>query len=350
MENTPAISVVIPMYNAEKYLGECLDSILAQTFHDFEVILVNDCSTDNCRQIAETYIEKFDGRLKLYDNEKNSGAAATRNNGLLLATGEYIFFMDADDLISKNGLEKLYKVAKYFDVDIVNTTRSYKMSNNGKELTLVNLKATTPRNEAFIESNLEWRVKGLLEDKFSWAPWRRLLRRKFLIDNEIFFPSNIRRCEDEIWTHGLLFCAKKIIHTPIALYFYRLSDNSITRIKRTHLQNINSRIDNILHDLQWIDNIMSKIPFFEENPQYRYAILAHSTQRFFIKFFPSSLKVSASDMYQSINQEFGKNFGEYNVIVSVLCTLINKYQRIIAENFAKNDWKELEKYLRSAKV
>ena len=63
MKNSPAISVIIPMYNAEKYIVECLDSVLVQTLQDYEVILVNDCSTDNCRQIAESYLEKFGGRL-----------------------------------------------------------------------------------------------------------------------------------------------------------------------------------------------------------------------------------------------------------------------------------------------
>ena len=333
INNTPlstcAISVIIPMYNAEKYLGECLDSILAQTFQDFEVILVNDCSTDNSRQIAESYIEKFGSRLKIYDNEKNSGAGATRNNGLRYASGEYVFFMDSDDMILPNGLEEAYKVAKYFDVDVVNITRSYKMSEDGKNLTLVNLKATTPRNESLLESNLEWRVQGLLADKFSWAPWRRFLRRDFLINNEIFFPENLKRCEDEVWTHGLLFCAKKIIHIPLAFYFYRIAEGSITYSKRTPMQNINSRIHNIFHDLQWIDNIMSKVPFFEENPQYRYAILEHSTQRFFIKFFKISIDFSATEIYKSIKQEFGKSFGEYALIVSVLCALVNKYQKII---------------------
>lgn len=345
MSNIPAISVVMPMYNAEKYIVECLDSLLMQTLQDFEIILVNDCSTDNCRVIAESYIPKFGGRLNIFDNKKNSGAAATRNNGLRRATGEYIFFMDSDDLILLNGLEKLYTTAKRFDVDVVDTTKSYKMSNDGKVLIPVNLTRTTPKNIPILEHNLEWRVQGLLADKFSWAPWRRLLRRNFLVENEIFFPDKLKRCEDEIWTHGLLFCAKEIVHIPIAVYLYRLSEKSITRIKRTHLENINSRIHNILHDLQWIDNIMSKVPFFNEHPEYRYAILEHSTQRFFLKLFDSSRKVSSSDMYESIKREFGGNFGEYAVILSVLCTMINHYQKLIAKISSNTDWRELERYL-----
>ena len=131
MENTAvyspvncAISIVVPMYNVEKYIGECLESILAQTFQDFEVIVVDDCSTDKSVEIAESYTKKFGDRLKIYINEQNSGASATRNKGLWLSRGEYVFFMDSDDLILPDGLEKTYKIAKYFDVDVVNITRS----------------------------------------------------------------------------------------------------------------------------------------------------------------------------------------------------------------------------------
>ena len=81
MESNPAVSVIVPLYNAEKYIAECLDSLLAQTFQNFEVIVVDDCSTDNSRQIAESYLEKFGGRLKIFDNEKNSGAGGTRSLG-----------------------------------------------------------------------------------------------------------------------------------------------------------------------------------------------------------------------------------------------------------------------------
>ena len=336
MEKTPAISVIIPLYNAERYFAECLNSLLLQTFQNFELIIVNDCSADKSRAIAENYLPKFGGRMKLFDNEKNFGQGVTRNNGLRRATGEYVFFMDSDDMLLLNGLETMYSTAKQFDVDIVDSTRNYRMSNDGKNLTPVNLKATTPNNKPILESNLEWRVQGLLADRFSWAPWRRLLRREFLIDNELFFPENLRRCEDEVWTHGLLFYAKKIIHIPLALYLYRLSEGSITYSKRTPLQNINSRMDNIFHDLQWIENVMNRVPYFEEHPEYRYAILEHSTQRFFIKLFKSSLKVSSADMYTSMKREFGENFGEYAVLVPVLCTLINKYQKIIANNIQPN--------------
>ena len=345
MENTPAISVVIPMYNAEKYLGECLDSILMQTFQDFEVIIVNDCSTDNCRQVAESYLEKFGGRLRIYDNEKNSGAGVTRNNGLFKACGEYVFFMDADDLILSYGLERIYQLAEYFGVDFVNSTRNYRMSNNGKELTVHNLRPTRPEDKPILENNLKWRIERLLADDFAWAPWRRLIRREFLLENEIFFPDKVLRNEDEIWTIGLMFCAKKVLHIPLTIILYRLSDNSITRLKRTQLQNVNSRINNVIYDLNWIDKMLDKVPFFNKNPQYRYIILEYSTKRFFTRIFKECKKVSPPDMYLSIKEEFGKIFGEHELIVPVLCTMISSYRKIIEED--KTKIAELEEQLKA---
>ena len=115
MTNSPAVSVIIPMYNAENYISDCLDSILNQTFKDFEVIVVNDCSLDNSGAIAESYLEKFGGRLKIYDNKKNLGAGSTRNKGLTLSRGDYIFFIDSDDFITPTALEEMILLMKNYN-------------------------------------------------------------------------------------------------------------------------------------------------------------------------------------------------------------------------------------------
>lgn len=125
----PAVSVVIPMYNAEKYAGECLDSLLSQTFQNFEVIVVDDCSTDSSCAIVESYAEKFGGRLKLARMKKNSGSAGfPRNKGIEVSRGEYIFNMDADDLVTPTALEELYAQAKNFDADVVHCEKYYQAS------------------------------------------------------------------------------------------------------------------------------------------------------------------------------------------------------------------------------
>ena len=118
--NFPQISIIIPMYNVEEYVGECLDSILVQTFKDYEVIIVDDCSTDNSCDVVESYMSKFNGKLNLIKSKKNSGGCAVpRNIGLSHANGKYIFFLDSDDLIVKTGLAELYKVAEDYQADVI---------------------------------------------------------------------------------------------------------------------------------------------------------------------------------------------------------------------------------------
>ncbi|MBR4151501.1 MAG: glycosyltransferase family 2 protein [Selenomonadaceae bacterium] len=114
------------MYNAGKYIEECLDSLLAQTFQDFEVIVVDDCSMDNSVQIVESYKEKFYGRLQLVVLEKNSGGGSKpRNLVLKLSRGEYIFFVDSDDFIMLNALETLYTTAEEYDAEVVYYSSNY---------------------------------------------------------------------------------------------------------------------------------------------------------------------------------------------------------------------------------
>ena len=99
---TYSISVIIPMYNMEKYIGECLTSLANQTFQDFDVIVVDDCSTDNSRKFVQGFLETFSGRLKLKKMSKNSGyPGLPRNTALDMARGKYIYFLDSDDLLKE---------------------------------------------------------------------------------------------------------------------------------------------------------------------------------------------------------------------------------------------------------
>jgi len=111
------ISVIMPIYNSEKYLKEAIDSVLNQSFKDFELICINDGSTDNSPEILENYRKK-DKRIKII-NQKNQGLSAARNKGLKNSEGEFIFFIDSDDYIAKNTLKKLYQNARINDSDIV---------------------------------------------------------------------------------------------------------------------------------------------------------------------------------------------------------------------------------------
>ncbi|NMA32436.1 MAG: glycosyltransferase family 2 protein [Alphaproteobacteria bacterium] len=119
MNNKPEVSIIMPVYNVEKYVAESLDSVLNQTFKDFELICVNDGSVDNCWDIVKEYAAS-DKRIKLFDNGKNLGQSVSRNFGLDTANGNYIMFMDSDDFIHQQTIEiALYFIKKY-DGDIVN--------------------------------------------------------------------------------------------------------------------------------------------------------------------------------------------------------------------------------------
>ena len=111
------ISVIIPMYNSEKYVGECLESVLAQTFQDFEIIVVDDCSTDKSCKVVEKFIKNFGDKIKLVRRKFNSGLPSLpSNDGITISSGKYIFFMDNDDLIIKTAFEELFEIAENFFV------------------------------------------------------------------------------------------------------------------------------------------------------------------------------------------------------------------------------------------
>ena len=201
MENAPAISVIIPMYNAEKYIGECLDSLLNQTFQNFEVIVVDDCSTDNSRTIAESCVEKFGGRLTFVTLEKNSDNAGytARNRGFALSRGEYVFFVDADDFIAKDALEILYTAAKKYDADVVYTGSRYRYTTEGGEKRTIDivgrdLKKKGKKDKTTLTvDDPEKLLKVLLNPKrgIYHTPWTKFVRRRFLTEKEITFYETI---------------------------------------------------------------------------------------------------------------------------------------------------------------
>ena len=109
------VSVIIPIYKVEKYLSRCLDSVVNQTLEDIEIVLVDDGSPDSCPEICDRYAKK-DSRIKVI-HKKNEGLGYARNSGMLIATGEYIAFLDSDDYVSKDMYEKVYSELKRTDAD-----------------------------------------------------------------------------------------------------------------------------------------------------------------------------------------------------------------------------------------
>jgi len=207
------ISVIVPIYNAEPYLPKCLDSIIAQSYNDLEVILIDDGSTDKCWQICDEYAEK-DSRIKVMHKE-NGGVASARNAGLKIATGEYIAFVDSDDWIETTMYSDLLDVCLNYNCDYVGCSTQIRGGIGGQIRFLT-------ANEYFAD---------YLNGNMFLTVWSRLCKREVCID--VKFPENRVVCEDGFVALPTLEKAKKIAFLEKPLYNYNQRENSFTRGKIT---------------------------------------------------------------------------------------------------------------------
>ncbi len=227
----PVVSVIVPVYNVENYLSECIESIIKQSLKDIEIILVNDGSTDNSFEICNKYAE-LDNRIIVID-KKNEGSASSRNSGIDIAKGKYISFVDADDVISQFIFEKLVNKAEETDAEMVvcNHFRKYE-----SEIILQN---KWMKEDLIFENKEDINIlqKQLLIKgyKAKWprffffgAPWARIFKREFIIENNILFPFNVRIMQDGIFNLYALEKTNKIVFLKEPLYYYRVFADSIS--------------------------------------------------------------------------------------------------------------------------
>lgn len=208
------ISIVIPIYNVEQYLAQCLDSIINQTYQNIEIILVNDGSTDNCPQICEDYAAK-DNRIKVIHKE-NGGLSDARNAGYQLVTGDYLAFVDSDDLVFLDFYGELLKIAIQKNADIVESG----ILKFTDEKDLQNLQQDNRVKEFETEKALEL----LMKEQLKQVVWNKLYKTN-IVNNLLFEKGKIH--EDEFWTYQIFARAKKIVKTNYPLYFYRQQEESI---------------------------------------------------------------------------------------------------------------------------
>ena len=282
------ISVIVPIYNVEKYLPECIESILGQSFTDWELILVNDGSPDNCDKICKEY-EKQDNRIQ-YFYQKNAGVSAARNLGMKHATGDYIFFMDSDDTISPNFLENAYNTAILNDSDIV------------------------------VLGN--W-FKRLLPKPPALPMWATFIKHDFINKfSDLMFPIGIQPGEDGLFSHQLLALTSRISFIGNVQYIYRQHDAS------NHLV-INSKTEKVLSQIsEWLDiltNFYNKYDlwntqalhlakFIEHEPfEFRYIDMPFNAQQHKIlfdiihNFYDTHIKNTLSQKdFETLTPEFKK--------------------------------------------
>ena len=308
----PAVSVIIAMYNTEKYIGECLDSLLAQTFTNFEVVVVDDCSTDNSPAIVESYAPKFGGRLRLMRLQTNSGSAgAPRNMGLELSRGEYIFFIDDDDTITSTALEELYTVAKNFDADVVACEKYYDVPENfwydaefRKQLKPFSYQAggfvTEP---ALIGEDTFERVKACAQGRFLWNLWSKLIRRDFMIENNVRMMSSVH--DDMLCTCFIIYSAKKFVRVPNIINHYRNRSDSITWRSRAGVNGLQKHFRSLKLGFAHLDEFLSGREFFRQRPDMKYLALEIYVREMLNYFQDIYAQIPAPALDELLRKEFG---------------------------------------------
>ena len=329
----PAVSVIVPMYNSEKYIVECFQCLLNQTLKNFEVIVVDDCSTDNSAKIVEKYLTNENIQIKLIHTEKNTGGAGIpRNIGLENSRGKYIFFMDSDDFISKKALETLYNVSEESQAEVLMCKKHFEVPGNVENFFEKKV-LISKGNEDF-----EWASEDLDQRLISWtkgiyqsAVWLKFLRRDFLIESDIkFLPI---QQEDYYWNLEVIFSAKKLLLVPLAFYIYRRElpnslQNTLFNPELTP-DSIYKKFDGLFNGLKHIDDFLGRLEFFQKNPAHRFFIIDRILERtlhILTMFYGNS---SPFEVYENFKTAYSKETGQFDILISCLVSnLIHKSAKL----------------------
>lgn len=274
------ISVIVPVYNVEPYLRKCIDSILAQTYRDFELILIDDGSPDNCGAICDEYAAQ-DSRIRVI-HQGNCGVSVARNTGLDAAKGEYVSFVDSDDWIDNEYLEHLYRLLVNFQAQISSCRAMFctDMTGHVPDRHNVDTSVVLNGNCACVQPYLQ---DGLI----NVAPWGKLYVRQ-LWDGVRFPVGKIH--EDQAVVPIVLYKAKKVAVSQEKLYFYRIVENSIM-----HKPFSLKRYD----DIEAVENC---IAFFESRNEHEIAALARKQHSQILAVY--SIYARKSGIYDELPKKY----------------------------------------------
>ena len=237
------VSIIIPAYNAEKYIDDCLNSVLNQTYNNLEIIVVDDCSTDNTYNMLKAYSQK-DNRIKLYKMEKNGGVSRTRNKAMKHITGDYLYFIDADDWIDLNYIEEMVRAIEKYNADIIINKNIF-----------IHNKKSKKRHNNILDKYNELNSAGFYG---GWPYiWNNLIRTSFFRKVNAYFPENLKY--EDIFFITQLFANsndKYIINGPF--YHYRKHNNSISAENKWMEIFDNVEIMKLLHAYLKENNLLSK--------------------------------------------------------------------------------------------
>lgn len=228
----PEISVIIPVYKVEKYLRQCVDSVLTQTFQDFEIVLVDDESPDGCPQMCDDYAGS-DSRIKVV-HKKNGGLGFARNSGLDAASGKYVCFLDSDDYLDALTLEFCHELAEKEGADQVRFLyRRFKSGSTPPRVDISKAKIIVSEDDSRVEPVFDI-IAPILQPRKLFFPstassCTAIYRREIIEENKLRFPSERELIsEDYVFTVRMAFACRKIVYTDLPFYNYRINPQSLT--------------------------------------------------------------------------------------------------------------------------
>lgn len=304
MSKEPKISVIVPIYKAEKYLHKCVDSLLAQTFTDFEILLIDDGSPDKSGEICDDYALK-DNRIRVFHKE-NGGVSSARQCGLDNARGEYTIHADPDDWVEANMLEELYAKAKEEDADMVICDFYF----NSKTSQKYCLQSPSSLDHNTVMNELFQHLHG--------STWNKLIRKSSYQNYNIRFDYSLSFCEDLFFNIQLLSNNITISYVNRAFYHYSYDSNEDSIVKKKSLS-----------DLTYMESLYEKFDIYTKNfPCHNSAITAISylllSRVFFGNYLDSAKYKKACSKYKSKMLEY--NSANFYMKVMLYLSCIGFYE------------------------
>lgn len=244
------ISIIVPIFNTELYLERCILSVINQNYKKFELILIDDCSTDRSYDIASKFA-KLDSRVQVFRQDHNMGVSAARNKGLALGKGELVLFLDSDDYIEENSLARLVELQKQSNADIICTQPNSRISY--KNVTFNRYKILNGLTALKMFLNLR---------KISGFAWGKVYKRQVL--KNIRFPENMKYGEDGVFSYKALLSSQRIVYSNASFYHYEVRENTLTgRMSDYSIKNLDafSQINYIKSNIP--DSLKNYIQVFE---------------------------------------------------------------------------------------
>ena len=307
----PTVSVVIPIYNSAKYLRECIDSVVAQTFTDWELVAVDDGSSDESPAILDEYAAK-DSRIRVI-YKANGGVSAARNDGLDAACGDYVLFVDSDDWLEYDALQVLVDVTLNGSMDVAIADHwIWKENGSESEHHFFAKEFTTDSKTTIQDVQRMVLYKGYspypsLNCSYMFsALWSKLIRRTLLIDNGICFSSALKLYEDGLVALQIFEHAKKIAYKQVPVYHYRILSNSLCHVNEQRLvtdcanivREIKSFIQASENGAALHDAFMARVLFLTKKMALR-SFFSKDAQGLFFKRYKAFKDVFATEPYCS---------------------------------------------------